>query len=88
MAGIAAVYRRGLLRSACASGRRRGALSLFRLASAVLHTTTNLYERDMIPRIVVKAGLSISSCLETGAAALYPCLGRNRHQNRQRETGQ
>jgi hypothetical protein len=88
MKGIAAMYRRGLLRSACASGRRRGALSLFRLASAVLHMTTNLYERDMIPRIVLEAGLSISSCLEKWAAALYPCLGRSRHQNRQSETGQ
>jgi hypothetical protein len=29
----------------------------------------------MIPRIGIKAGLSISGCLERWAAALYPVLG-------------
>jgi hypothetical protein len=82
------MHRQGLLRSAVASGRRRGALSLFRLAGAVLHTTTSLYEVRMIPRAGVKAGLSISGCLERWAAALYPCLGRGRHRNRRKETGQ
>jgi hypothetical protein len=69
------MHRPGLLRSAVASSRRRGALSLFRLASVILHTITRLYERHMIPRIGVKAGLSISGCLERWAAALYPVLG-------------
>jgi len=70
------MHRPGLLRSAVASSRRHGALSLFRLASVILHTTTRLYERHMIPRIGVKVGLSISGCLERWAAALYPVPGR------------
>jgi hypothetical protein len=82
------MHRQGLLRSAVASRRRRGALSLFRLASVVLRTTTSLYERHMIPRIAVKAGLSISGYLERWAAALYPCLGRGRHRDRRKEGGQ
>jgi hypothetical protein len=82
------MHRPRLLRSAVASSRRRGALSLFRLGSVILHTTTGLYERHMFPRAVVKAGLSVSDYLERWAAALCPYLGRSRHRNRRKETGQ
>ena len=81
------MHRTGLLRSVCAGSRRRGALSLFRLAGVILHTTTSLYERHIIPRIGVRAGLSISDYLGRWAAALYPCLGRSRHRNRRGEEG-
>jgi hypothetical protein len=73
------------MRSACASSRRRGALNLFRLAGVVLHTTASLYDRHMIPKAGVRAGLSVSGYLESWAAALHPCLGRSRHRNRREE---
>jgi hypothetical protein len=82
------MHRPGLLRCAVASSRRRGALSLFRLASVILHTTTALYEKHMIPRAGVKAGLLASRFLEKSAAALYPCLGRSRHRHRRQEAEQ
>ncbi len=81
------MHKMELLRSAVAKSRRRGALSLFRLAGVVLHTTTSLYEKHMMPRAGVKAGLSISTHLERWAAALHPCLGRSRHRKRRREAG-
>jgi hypothetical protein len=69
----------GLLGSTVASTRRRGALSLFRLASEVLHGATGLYEKRLIPRASVRAALSIAGLLQRWAVALHPCLGRNRH---------
>ncbi len=70
------------LRSRTASARRGVALSLFRLASLVLQGTTRLYERHVIPRSGVSAGLSISSALERAAKALLPGLRHGCHRDR------
>jgi hypothetical protein len=78
------MHRLGLLGSTIASTRRRGALSLFRLASMVLRGTTGLYVRHAIPRSSVMAALSIAGLLQRWAAALHPCLGRSRHRDRRR----
>jgi hypothetical protein len=75
------MHKAGLLGSTIASTRRRGALSLFRLASVVLRGSTGLYERHLIPRASVRAALSIAGLLQRWAAALHPCLGRSRHRN-------
>jgi hypothetical protein len=74
-----------LLRSAAAKSRRRGALSLFRLAGAVLHAATGLYERHMIPVAAIRAALSLAGRLERWAAALHPCLGRGHFRNRRKD---
>jgi hypothetical protein len=72
------MHKLGLLGSTVASTRRRGALSLFRLASVVLRGATGLYEKGLIPRASVRAALSIAGLLQRWAAALHPCLGRSR----------
>jgi hypothetical protein len=74
------VHKVGWLGSAIASTRRRGALSLFRLASAVLRGTTDLYEKQLIPRVSLSAALSIAGLLQRWAAALHPCLSRRHHR--------
>lgn len=78
------MHKVGLLGSTIATTRRRGALSLFRLASRVLRGTTGLYEKHLIPRASVRAALSIADLLQRWAAALHPCLGRSHHRNRRR----
>jgi hypothetical protein len=78
------MHKVGLLGSTVASARRRGALSLFRLASMVLRGTVGLYQKQLIPKASVRAALSIAGLLQTWAAALHPCLGRSRHRDPQR----
>jgi hypothetical protein len=78
------MHRVGLLGSTIASTRRRGALSLFRLASVVLGGTAGLYEKQLIPRASVRAALSIAGLLQRWAAALHACLGRSHHRDPQR----
>jgi hypothetical protein len=78
------MHRARLLGPTIAITRRRGALSLFRLASVVLRGTTGLYEKHLVPRASVKAALLVAGLLQRWAAALHPCLGRSRHRDPQR----
>ena len=78
------MHKVGLLGSTIAITRRRGALSMFRLASAVLRGAAGLYEKHVIPRAGVKAALSVAGVLQRWAAALHPCLGRSRHRDPQK----
>jgi hypothetical protein len=75
------VPKMGLLDSTTASARRRGALSLFRLAGVVLRGTTGLYERHIIREPV--SGLDCRFAAEVGRG-IAPCRGRSHHQNRRR----
>lgn len=50
--------------------RRRGARGLFRLASCILRHGIKLYERRMIPPIVLRVSLFAVRVLERSAAAL------------------
>jgi hypothetical protein len=68
------MHKVGLLGCTVVTTRRRGALSLFRLAGVVLRGTTGLYEKQLIPRASVRAALSIAGLLQRWAAALHPCL--------------
>lgn len=64
----------GLLGSTIASTRRRGALSLFRLASVLLRGTIGLYKKRLSPRATVKAALSIAALLTRGPRRCTRCM--------------
>ena len=57
-------------KSALHHARRSGARGLFWLASSILRCSINLYERRMIPPIVLRVALSAVRFLERSAALL------------------
>ena len=57
-------------RSALGHARRCGARCLFRLASCILRRSVDLYERRVIPPIVLRMALWGVRCLERSAAVL------------------
>ena len=57
-------------KSALGHARRWCARGLFRLASSILRGSINLYERGMVPPIVLRGALSAVRFLERSAALL------------------
>ena len=57
-------------KSALGHARRSGARGLFRLASSILRRSINLYERRMVPPVVIGVALSAVRFLERSAARL------------------
>jgi hypothetical protein len=57
-------------KSALRDARRWGARGLFRLASSPLRRSISLYERRMVPPVVIGAALSTVRFLERSAALL------------------
>jgi hypothetical protein len=68
-------------KSALDHARRSGARALFRLASSILRRSINLYERRMVPPVVLRAALSGVRFLERSAAVLV--FGRGSHHDRE-----
>jgi hypothetical protein len=56
--------------SALGHARRWCARGLFQLAGAILRRSINLYERRMIPPVVLRVALFAVRCLERSAALL------------------
>ena len=57
-------------KSAFDQARRSGARRLFWLASSILRRSINLYERRMVPPVVLRVALSAVRFLERSAALL------------------
>jgi P-type Mg2+ transporter len=68
------------IRSTLGSVRRAGARALFRFANCVLRRSVGLYERHMIPPIVLRAALAAVRVLERSAAILL--FGYSSHSGR------
>jgi hypothetical protein len=58
-------------KSALDHARRSGARGLFRLASSILRRSIHLYERRMIPPVVLRGALSTVRLLERSAALWF-----------------